>query len=332
MTPKERFMAALSGEKLDRPAVGCTTQSVTVDQMDAVGVRWPEAHSDAKMMAALGAAGAKVFGFENVRIPFCLTVEAEIFGAKVDMGKRDRTPMIKNHVFDPKDTPAYPEDFLGMERVRTVLEAVRILKDQVGNELPIVVGTAGPTTIAGHLIGTESMLMMMLTQPDTVHKFLKASCAMEKQYIQALVAAGADVIAMSDPNASSDMLSVPMFDTFARPYIKEAWAEVKGAKKILHICGNTTKMLDHMIATGADGLSIEEKVDPAKAVQIVNGRAALVGNMGVVQPLLMGTPEECTAVALKIKEAGFNIIAPGCGLAARVPKANIEAMVKAVKG
>ena len=69
-----------------------------------------------------------------------------------------------------------------------------------------------------------------------------------------------------------------------------------------------------------------------EAVKIVNNRAALVGNMGVGRPLLQGTPEECRAHAHETKKAGVNVVAPGCGLAARVPKANIEAMVKAIKG
>lgn len=332
MTPKERFIAALSRKQLDRPAVGCVTQSVTVDQMEAVGVFWPEAHTDAKQMAALGAAGAKVFGFENARIPFCLTVEAEIFGCSVDLGKVDRTPMVKKHMYNAEDNPTFPEDFTSKGRVKTVIEATKLLKEQVGNELPIVVGTTGPLTIAGHLVGTENLLLMMITDPEAVHKFIKVSAEMEKQYLKALVDAGADVIAMSDPSASTDMLSGEMFDEFALPYTKTAWEGAEGAKKILHICGDTTILLDHMIATGADALSIEEKVDPAKAVELVNGRAALVGNMGVVRPLLQGTPEECREHALRIKEAGFNVVAPGCGLAARVPKANIEAMVKAIKG
>jgi [methyl-Co(III) methanol-specific corrinoid protein]:coenzyme M methyltransferase len=332
LTPKERFLAALSRKKLDRPAVGCVTQSVTVDQMDAVGVHWPEAHSDPKKMAALGAAGNKVFGFENARIPFCLTVEAEIFGATVDLGKVDRTPMVKKHAFEAEATPTFPKDFANMGRVKTVIEATKLLKEQYGKELPIVVGTTGPVTIAGHLVGTEGLLLMMITDPEAVHKFCKVAAQMEAAYLKELVKAGADVIAMSDPSASTDMLSGEMFDEFAKPYIKECWHGAEGAKKILHICGDTTILLDHMIATGADALSIEEKVDPFKAVELVNNRAALVGNMGVVRPLLQGTPQECAEHAKKIMEAGFNVVAPGCGLAARVPKANIEAMVKAVKG
>ncbi len=332
MTPKERFIAALSRKELDRPAVGCVTQSVTVDQMDAMGASWPAAHTDARQMATLGAAGTKVFGFENARIPFCLTVEAEAFGCTVDLGKVDRTPMVKSHMYEAEDTPVLPTDFTTKGRVKTVLEATKILKQEIGNEYPIVVGTTGPLTIAGHLVGTENLLLMMITDPDAVHKFIKVAAEMEKEYLKALVAAGADVIAMSDPSASTDMLSGEMFDEFALPYTKTAWEGAEGAKKILHICGDTTILLDHMINTGADALSIEEKVDPAKAVELVNGRAALVGNIGVVRPLLQGTPEECYDNAIRVKEAGFNVVAPGCGLAARVPKANIEAMVKAIKG
>jgi uroporphyrinogen-III decarboxylase len=46
----------------------------------------------------------------------------------------------------------------------------------------------------------------------------------------------------------------------------------------------------------------------------------------------MGNAEQSFEETKKVVEAGFNIVAPGCGLAAKVPKANLEAMVKAVKG
>jgi len=137
---------------------------------------------------------------------------------------------------------------------------------------------------------------------------------------------------MSDPSASTDMLSGEMFDEFAKPAIKESFSDMGKAKSVLHICGDTTILLDHMIATGAHGLSIEEKVSPEEAVKLVNGRAALVGNVGVVRPLLQGTPEECKAAAARCVKAGFNLVAPGCGLAARVPLANIKGLVAGVKG
>ena len=105
--------------------------------MEAVGAFWPEAHTDAKQMAELGAAGYKVFGFENARIPFCLTVEAEAFGCLVDLGKVDRTPMVKKHIYTAEDTPVYPEDFLEKGRARRS-SGHQAAEEQYGDELPIV--------------------------------------------------------------------------------------------------------------------------------------------------------------------------------------------------
>ena len=333
MTPKERVLAALEMKKLDRPPVVCFTQIVTVDAMEAVKVYWPDAHTDPHKMATLGAAPSKVFGLECVRLPFCLTVEAEVMGCRVDLGKMDRTPMVKQHAFDENTIPVdLPPNAMKMGRVPTVIEATKIAKQQYGKEMPIVVGTTGPFTIAGHLVGTENLLLWIVTDPEAVVRALKFATKLEKAYCEAIDAAGADVIVMSDPSASTDMLSGEMFDDYAKPYIKECFAGVKHAKTVLHICGDTTILLDHMLATGVTALSIEEKVQPDKAVQIVNGRAALVGNVGVVRPLLQGTPEDVARDAKRCRDVGFNLVAPGCGLAARVPAANLHALVKAIKG
>jgi [methyl-Co(III) methanol-specific corrinoid protein]:coenzyme M methyltransferase len=331
MTPKERVLGALEMKKLDRPPVVVFTQSVTVDQMDAVKTYWPEAHTDAHKMATLALAGPKVMGWESARLPFCLTVEAEIGGCVVDLGKMDRTPMVKKHVYEATDEPHIPKDVSGMGRAKTVIEATKLAKKMAGDEYPVIVGTTGPFTIAGHLVSTENLLLWIVTDPDSVVKFVKAAAELEKNYIRAIAQAGADVIVMSDPSASTDMLSGEMFDDYAAPHIKTAFSEAGKAKTCLHICGDTTILLEHMMKTGVDSLSIEEKVQPEKAVEIVNGRCALVGNIGVVRPLLQGTPQETADMARRVAKSGFNLVAPGCGLAARVPKANLEAMVKAVK-
>lgn len=333
MTPRDRVLAALARKKLDRPPAVCFTQIATVDVMDAVGVSWPDAHLDPHKMAELGAAPSKVWGVECVRLPFCLTVEAEIMGCRVDLGKQDRTPMVKAHAFDENNIPEdLPVGALYKGRIPAVVEGVKIAKEKYGKDMAIVAGTTGPFTIAGHMVGTENLLLWIITNPEAVVKALKLATKLEAAYIEALAKAGADVIVMSDPSASTDMLSGEMFDEYAKPYIKECFSNPGDAKTVLHICGDTTVLLDHMVATGVSGLSIEEKVQPEKAVDIVNGRAALVGNIGVVRPLLQGTPEDVRLDALRVKNSGFNLVAPGCGLAARVPLVNLQAMVKAVKG
>jgi [methyl-Co(III) methanol-specific corrinoid protein]:coenzyme M methyltransferase len=334
LTPRDRVLDALKGKKHDRPPVAVFTQSATIGQMNKLGVSWPEAHYDVDKMVALGAGQAKVFGFEAVRAPFCLTAEAESLGLTVDKGRQDRTPMLKGHPHAMEDTPALMDvaAFLKNGRAAVVQQAIKKMKAQYGHEYPIIAGNTGPFTLAGHLVGTENLVLYIMVDPPLVHNWVKAANHICKGYSQALADAGADVVQMSEPSASTDLLSPDMFDEYAGAYLKDSLAPVKGATGCLHICGNTTDILNNMINTGCKALSIEEKVVPEEAVKIVNHRAALIGNVGVVNPLLQGTPADCLAHGKRCATAGFDVVSPGCGLSALIKDENLAALVKAVKG
>jgi hypothetical protein len=192
MTPRERVLSALEMKTLDRPPVVCFTQSVTVDVMEAAKVHWPEAHSDAHKMAELSCAIPKVLGLESVRMPYCLTVEAEIMGCKINLGGQDRTPMLKEHKYHEDDPIELPDNIAEIGRAKVVVDAIKLAKKKVGHEYPIVVGTTGPVTIAGHLVGTEHLLMWMMVNPSEVNRFVAAAAQLERAYIKALAEAGAD--------------------------------------------------------------------------------------------------------------------------------------------
>ena len=340
MTPRERVLAAMKQEKLDRPPVAVFTQSATVGEMENCGAAWPEAHSDAKLMAKLGAAQATYFGFEAVRSSFCLTAEAERLGCNVDPGKINSTPMIKKHPFkfdameDVYDEPNLldPEEFLKGGRPAVILEATKLLKEQYGNEYAVIGGNTGPFTLAGHMVSTENLVFGIMMNPEMVAKWIDAVNPIVKAYTQALADAGADIIQMSEPSSSTDLLSPDMFTEYSGNYVKTSLACVNGADSVLHICGDTSEIIPLMADTGVTGISVEEKVDSAEAVRIAAGRVACVGNVGVVNPLLQGTPEDCAAAAKRIAEAGFNVISPGCGLSALIKDENLFALVKAIKG
>ena len=142
--------------------------------------------------------------------------------------------------------------------------------------------TTGPLTIAGHLVGTENLLLWIITNPEAVHKVIKLATKLERAYIGALAKAGADVIVMSDPSAGTDMLSPDMFDEYAAPYIKEAFADAGHAKKVLHICGDTDSIISLM-----PSLSVAVRVTRcAPVVSVINYilmRRAQFGRLVIVQ-------------------------------------------------
>lgn len=339
MTPRDRVLAAMKKEKLDRPPVAIFTQSATLGQMEKSGAFWPEAHKKPEVMAKLAAAQVDVFGFEAVRASFCLTAEAERLGCKVAVEKKDAAPMIKEHPFhfDPMsgeyDQPHLmdPKEFIKDGRPKVVQDAVALLKKSHGKDYCVVAGNTGPFTLAGHMISTENMVFGMMMAPAEVDKWVDAVTPIVKAYTQALIDAGADVVQCSEPSSSTDMLAPDMFEEASGRAVKNSLAKVKNGFTVLHICGDTYPILDQMVALGVTGLSIEEKVDPFKATEKVKGRAVMVGNVGSVRPLYQGTPEEVKAGALASAKAGFNVISSGCGIAVGTPDANMKMMVDTIK-
>ena len=344
MTCRERITAAMNKENLDRPPVAVFTQSATVAQMDAVGAAWPEAHKDPTLMAKLAAAQNTFNGTECYRTCFCLTAEAERLGCSVSVEKKTDAPMMKSHPFhfdpmsgeyaDPSELMPI-EDYLKGGRVATILKSCEILrKDYDSENVPIVAGNTGPFTLTGHLVNTENIIFGMMMDPAQVDKWVAGVTPYVTKYCQALIDAGADIIQMSEPSGSTDMLAPDMFQEAAGIAVGKSLGITKGGLgNILHICGDTTPILDQMASIGGQvkGISIEEKVDSYKAVEMVGSKTVLVGNVGSVQPLFTGTAEETREGTLKSCKAGFDIISSGCGIATGTPNENYNMMVETVK-
>lgn len=342
MSCRDRVLAAMHCEPLDRPPAAICTTCDTIDMMDCCGAAWPEAHSDPEKMARLGCAQADYFGLESVRAGFCLTEEAERIGCKMRMGNKTSSPMILSHPFnyDPQhkkfDDPsklaeAMPlEDFVKGGRVKTAVDAMEIMHRTHGENYVVFGGNTGPFTLCGHLLNAESLIYSVWTDIEMAKSWVAAVAPYCHAFGQALLDNGADVVQMSEPSASTDILSPDEFKVMSKPYVKKAMA-LKNGMTILHICGDTRGIIPYMYDTGVTGISVEEKVDSYEAVKIANHRGTLVGNVGCAFPLFKGTPQDVEAAAKKSADAGFNLISAGCGVPIGTPASNILALVHAVK-
>ena len=335
MTPRERFFKAMKCEKVDRPPVCGMTTTGTTELMDNVNAYWPDAHTDARKMAKIALGAYDFLGLESVRVPYCLTYEAEALGCTVNLGKKNSTPMVKNSPFkadpDAKLELMDEREMLEIPRNKVIADAVDIIIKERKADLPTLLGVTGPFTIAGHLAGTENLILWTITEPDSAKRFISFAADYEKMWLNYVETLGVDSIQMSEPSASYDMISPDMFNEFTLPSLKKVYKPLKKTMKVLHVCGNMLPMLDNMVATGATALSVEEKTDSFAAVKKVNKRAALIGNVGVVRPLLQGTPKDVVDSTVHSIEAGFNIISAGCGLSALISTENIHAMVNTAK-
>ena len=86
LTERNRLYAVLNREAVDRPPVICPggmMNAAIVEIMQQTGHILPAAHLDPELMAALAGDVHQATGFENIGVPFCMTVEAEALGSDI---------------------------------------------------------------------------------------------------------------------------------------------------------------------------------------------------------------------------------------------------------
>lgn len=341
MGARERVLAAMNREEMDRPPVAVLSQSATVGMMESCGAAWPAAHYDPQLMATLGAAQADIFGFECVRAPFGITAEAERLGVQVTPATPSKQPIVIGNPFkfdamlsEFADTSVLmsPEEFLSGGRPAVVVEATSMLAKSHGETHAVVAGNTGTLTLAGMLLNTENLVFGMIMAPDEVQKWLNAVYPFVDRYTDALHDAGADIIQCSEPVCSGDWMSKDNFEPLCGRYVWMTHAPdpAHGRYTELHVCGNSTPVLRGMADTGVSAISISDAVSVKEAVSTVGDRVAVIGNVSVVDVLLRGTQESVAAAAGDAVYHKANIIAPGCGLHPETPNENLRAMVDSV--
>lgn len=331
MKPKERFLAALWGKETDRISVFCANQTATYEQMERLGVYWPEANYRAEPMARLAVGAFSILGFDAVRVPFCQTIEAEALGCTLKEGGREGLPSVAVHPYKIGDPVTFPEDFLSRNRVPELIKAVKLLKEMVGDEVAVIGGIIGPFSIAASLVGVTELLMASFKKPDSIQPYLEAGERAGALLANALLEAGADVICIEDMMASLDMISPAIYRSVVAPWETKLISEIKGPT-IIHICGKLDAVIKDVAMTGITALSVEPKVNAARAKEVLSEfdrYIPLIGGVDAVHTLFNGEPADVKKEVEGAIAAGYSMIAPGCSIPPATPLDNLLAMVEA---
>lgn len=287
LSPKERVLGALLGKKIDRiPAssvAGCGG-TVCVDIQNGVNIYWPEAHNDAEKMAKLAIASYELGKLECVRVPFDFVIEPEALGCKIKYPTgKDALPMVYEYPFEKPEDLKMPERILNLGRIPTLLKAIKILKQNVGDLLPISSLLLGPFTLVGEMVGTAKLMRWCFQNPDYIREFVDFATDFTIEFGKAQYDAGSDIVEVADPMSS--LIRSSMFNDFAKPALIKVADSLDGIK-VLHICGDTNSIVPDMAECGYHGISLEETVNIAKAKSLV-GDVKILGNVSSRETLLL---------------------------------------------
>ena len=320
--------AVFGGRQGQRPPVGNPTSIACHGLMDKAGVSFPAAHLDAQAMADLALAGWEFLGFDTVMPEYSVVQEAAALGAQVDWGDRDKMPDVKEVPNADFDDILIPNDFLEKPSCRVVLDAISILRRQVGGRVAILGKVMGPWTLSYHMAGTQNFLLALgMGEKAKVAKMLRQLMPATIAFINAQFCAGANIVVLAD-HATGNLVGPYHYEEHLLPIHQEITAQV-GGPLILHVCGNCADRLELFAKSGVDGYHFEWQVDSREAVGRVGDKISLVGNINNPQALLQGTPEDVYKQARYAIEAGVDIIAPECAIPLTTPLENLRAIVEA---
>jgi MtaA/CmuA family methyltransferase len=234
-----------------------------------------------------------------------------------------------------------PEDLQQLTPIRPAegrrwsdrIAAVELFKTEVGGVIPIMGWVEGALAEAADLRGMMNLMMDLRERPVWVKELLEFLVEIEVEFARAQVQAGADIIGLGDAVASQ--ISPVMYREFALPYEQRIFQAVKqlGAVARLHICGDTTHLVEDMARSGADIVDLDWMVDLAAVSASFGDHPVLCGNFDPVAVMMQGTEQQVYEATHACLQAGgercFSMA--GCEIPDRTPVENLHAQSRALR-
>jgi len=326
MTEKQRLLDVLNGKSTDRPPVICPGGMMNAAVTEVVEGMNKNHNSDVDAMVEAAIKVHEITGFENYGVPFCMTIESEPFDVEVDLGSKLVEPRITkynddilNHLDDIKVKHS--------KRALVVLKAISRLKN---DGIPVIGNITGPMSVVTSVIEPTDYYKMMRKDKVKAMKFLEIVTDYLIDFANEMIENGADLIAMSDPSATGEILGKKNFEEFMIPMYKKISEAVhrKETKIIIHICGKSKSILESLNESGADSLSFDSVVGIKEAKKVLI--APIMGNVST-QLLDQGEKEKIKLYTKMVINDGTSIVSPACGLAMSTSVKNLKAMTDTVK-
>ncbi|HEY4686666.1 MAG TPA: uroporphyrinogen decarboxylase [Candidatus Subteraquimicrobiales bacterium] len=264
--------------------------------------------------------------FSDILIPLEAMGTPLEFSEGPKLGKvRDRSAVDALKIPDPEKDTGF------------VMEAIRILRRELGGKVPLIGFAGAPFTLATYAIegGSSQQFLaskkMMFSEPQMVHQLLDKLARTVTLYLNAQIEAGAQALQLFDTWAG--ILSPRDYDEFALPYAKQIFDGLNrdGIPLIYYINGGSS-LLERMKTAGSDVIGVDWRIELGVARKRLGPEVAVQGNL---DPFALFLPPEKIEERVQdiLEQAGdtpgyiFNL---GHGVLPQTPVENVIAMVEAV--
>jgi uroporphyrinogen decarboxylase len=189
------------------------------------------------------------------------------------------------------------------ESVPFILEAVRLVRDELAPDRAVIGFAGGQFTVAGYLIEGKptrefaKTKSCMYGRPEVWHALMDKLTETFSLYLAAKVRAGADVVQLFDSWVGA--LSAEDYREFVAPYSERVLAAVD--VPTIHFGTGTLHLLDDLAHAGGDVIGLDWRIPIERGWEIVGPGRGVQGNLDPA--LLLGPWERVEGATVRILEA-----------------------------
>ena len=338
MNGRERILAALRGECPDRVPVMLHNFMMAARE---AGYTMGQYRRSPEAIARTFIQAVETYGYDGVLVDVDTVTLACAVGVPVELpenGPASSCDAAIHSLEEVRDLP--PPDVARNERIQIWVEAARLLQRYFGGEIAIR-GNCDQSafSLAAAMRSIPEFLMDVMDPENEplVRQLLDYCTSAATQFIALMAETGVPIVSNGNSTAGPDMVSPAIYRRFAQPYDRRVaeFAHGLGLPWLLHICGKTDRILEDMVATGADGLELDYKTDVTLARDTLAGRTTFIGNLDPSAVLARGTPALVAEKTRELIEAFAGnprfILNAGCAIPASTPAENLRAMMRAAR-
>lgn len=242
---------------------------------------FPEVHLNVEEMIRFSKAIKEYRNEEYIQIPFCMTVEAEALGAKINLGDRRNGPRVLQYAFNSMDELDNIHDIdYTKHRIEVVLKAVKLLSSEGEN---VILSVQGPYSIAQSLVDPTLLFKATKKEKCKVEKFLSFIENEVVKFIREGIKHGARIISYGDASGTLDILGPKMYSELSGKYncnvlkrISQGFDDV-----VIHVCGATSASLHNSGLIKSRSIELEGELTYGEALKKViedDGNIKVVGH------------------------------------------------------
>lgn len=184
------------------------------------------------------------------------------------------------------------------------LETIRLLKEKVGDTVPILGAVISPFSLPIMQMGFGPYIELIYEQPQRFAHLMAVNQAFCVEWANAQLAAGATAIGYDDPVSSTTIIPRKLFLQTGYRVATETLHRINGPVAYHLASGRGLEIADDIVTAGATVVGVSTLEDLAEWKAAARGRLTLLGNLNGVEMRRWSAAQAESEVKLAISRAG----------------------------